>query len=190
MIVVSEFPTDLEPLPTAPYAERPLSLPLEPEECRTALWMVRGNITEAAKLIKVTPSRLRSFVNKSAYLSAELQEAKEQLVDIAEDVVYDALTDEEDKGRKDTMARYVLSSQGKPRGWGTAVGQGISVKNSAGGTIIVQWADGTSFGSTSDGSLSASEEDAEGGSGEASQPPSTHFIDREHLVIEHEDNAA
>jgi hypothetical protein len=84
-------------------------------------------------------------VVKSPYLSAEMQEAKEQLVDIAEDVVFDALTDEEDKGRKDTMARYVLSSQGKPRGWGTAQA-GISVKNSHGGTIIVQWADGTSFG--------------------------------------------
>ena len=188
MIQVSAFPADLEPLPTAPFAERPLSLPLEPEECRTALWMVRGNITEAAKLIKVTPSRLRSFVTKSAYLSAEMQEAKEQLVDLAEDVVYDALTDEEDKGRKDTMARYVLSSQGKPRGWGTA-SSGISVKNSAGGTIIVQWADGTAFGA-SDGSQPPLE-DAEGGGENSERSETSHLlIDREHLQIEHEDNAA
>ena len=176
---MSEFPTDLEPLPTAPYPERPLSLPLEPEECRTALWMVRGNITEAAKLIKVTPSRLRSFVTKSAYLSAEMQEAKEQLVDLAEDVVFNALTDEEDKGRKDTMARYVLSSQGKSRGWGTASNQGISVKNSAGGTIVVQWADGTSFGDASGEKVSS-----EVGEGFAERS------DALPLQIEHEDSAA
>jgi hypothetical protein len=53
-------PTDLMPLPTMPYDERPMSLPLDVEECRTALWRVRGNVTEAAKLIKVHPNRLRS----------------------------------------------------------------------------------------------------------------------------------
>lgn len=106
--------------------------------------MVRGNISEAAKLIKVTPLRLRQFVNKSPYLSAEMQEAKDQLVDVAEDVVYQALTDEKDEGRRDTMARFVLGSQGRSRGWGQ--GAGVSVKNSAGGTIIVQWADGSTFG--------------------------------------------
>src|SRR6476619_5108550 len=110
-----DFPSDLIPLPTTPYSERPVSLPLDMEECRTALWLVRGNITEAAKLLKTTPLRLRQFVQKSPYLSAEMQEAKDQLVDIAEDVVYEALTDEDDKSRKDTMARFVLGSQGKPR---------------------------------------------------------------------------
>lgn len=141
-----EYPDDLLPLPTTPYEERPVSLPLDVEECRTALWRVRGNISEAAKLIKVTPLRMRQFVQKSPYLSAEMQEAKDQLVDIAEDVVFEALTDEEDKGRKDTMARFVLGSQGKARGWGHASGGGMSIKNSAGGTIIVQWEDGTTFG--------------------------------------------
>ena len=139
------LPQDLIPLPTSPWVERPSAVPLDIEECRTALWMVRGNITEAAKLIKITPLRLRNFVSKSPYLSAEMQEAKDQLVDIAEDVVYEALTDEDDKTRKDSMARFVLGSQGKARGWGHATG-GMSIKNSSGGTVIVQWADGTSFG--------------------------------------------
>jgi hypothetical protein len=107
-----------------------------------------------------------------------MQEAKEQMVDIAEDVVFDALTDEEDKGRKDTMARYVLSSQGRTRGWGTA-SQGISVKNSAGGTIIVQWADGTAFGETS-----GEEESSEVGEEFAERS------DASPLQIEHEDTAA
>ena len=141
-----DIPTDLIPLPTTPYEERPVSLPLDVEECRTALWRTRGNITEAAKLIKVTPLRMRQFIQKSPYLSAEMQEAQDQLVDLAQDVVFEALTDEDDKGRKDTMARFVLGTQGKARGWGHATGGGMSIKNSTGGTIIVQWADGSTFG--------------------------------------------
>jgi len=140
------IPSDLVALPTMPYSERPTELPLDIEECRTSLWMAHGNISEAAKLLKTTSIRLRAFVKKSPYLSAELQEAADRLVDIAESNVHDALTDELDPSRRDTMSRFVLSNIGKHRGWGTATGGGVTVKNSAGGTIVVQWADGSQFG--------------------------------------------
>jgi hypothetical protein len=129
-----------------PYSERPAELPLDIEETRTAIWMASGNITEAAKILKVTSLRLRNFIKKSPYLSAEMQEAADRLVDIAESNVYDALTDELDPSRRDTMSRFVLTNIGKHRGWGATGSGGVTVKNSAGGTIIVQWADGTSFG--------------------------------------------
>jgi hypothetical protein len=141
------IPNDLAALPTMPYSERPIELPLDVEECRTAIWMASGNITEAAKLLKITSIRLRAFVKKSPYLSAEMQEAADRLVDIAESNVYNALTDELDPSRRDTMSRFVLTNIGKHRGWGTGGGAGVSIKNAAGGTIVVQWADGTSFGS-------------------------------------------
>jgi hypothetical protein len=108
--------------------------------------MASGNITEAAKLLKITSIRLRAFVRKSPYLSAEVQEAADRMVDIAESNVLNALTDELDPSRRDTMSRFVLSNIGKHRGWGAGNSAGINVKNSAGGTIIVQWADGTSIG--------------------------------------------
>jgi hypothetical protein len=150
------LPNDLTPLPTAPYSERPVGLPLDVEECRTAIWLARGNITTAASILKTTSLRLRNFVNKSPYLTSEMQEAKDQLVDIAENVVYDALTDEDDAGRRDTMARFVLGSQGKQRGWGSAsAGGGINIKNHGGGTIIVQWADGQAFGDNDDSATRA-----------------------------------
>jgi len=142
----SNVPDDLVALPTMPYSERPVELPLDIEECRTALWMGRGNITEAAKILKVTSIRLRAFVKKSPYLSAEMTEAADRLVDIAEANVYDALTDELDPSRRDTMSRYVLSNIGKNRGWGTSTSAGLTLKNAAGGTIVVQWADGSAFG--------------------------------------------
>lgn len=140
-------PSDLVALPTMPYSERPPELPLDIEECRTAIWMAAGNITEAAKLLKITSIRLRAFVKKSPYLSAEMQEAADRIVDIAEANVHDALTDENDPSRRDTMSRFVLSNIGKHRGWGSGSGPGVTVKNSAHGTIIVQWADGSTFGS-------------------------------------------
>lgn len=142
----SNIPNDLVALPTMPYSERPLELPLDTEECRTAIWMAAGNITKAAELLKVTSIRLRAFVKKSPYLSAEMQEAADRLVDIAESNVHQALTDDLDPARRDTMSRFVLSNLGRNRGWGTGNSGGVSIKNSPGGTVIVQWADGQSFG--------------------------------------------
>ena len=66
-------PSDLVTLPTMTYSEMPPELPLDIEECRTAICMAAGNITEAAKLLKITSIRLRAFVKKSPYLSAEMQ---------------------------------------------------------------------------------------------------------------------
>lgn len=145
MVDEDNIPNDLVALPTMPYSERPPELPLDIEECRTAIWMAAGNVTEAAKLLKTTSIRLRAFIKKSPYLSAEMQEAADRLVDIAESNVLNALTDELDPSRRDTMSRFVLTNIGKHRGWGTGA-PNINVKNSAGGTIVVQWADGTSFG--------------------------------------------
>ena len=141
------IPDDLVALPTMPYNERPVELPLDVEECRTAIWMASGNVTEASKILKCTSIRLRNFIKKSPYLSAEMQEAADRLVDIAEGNVYNALTDELDPSRRDTMSRFVLTNIGKHRGWGSGGTGNITVKNSAGGTIVVQWADGSAFGS-------------------------------------------
>lgn len=140
------IPEDLVALPTMPYAERPSELPLDIEECRTALWMASGNISEAARILKITSIRLRNFVKKSAYLSAEMQEAADRLVDIAESNVKEALTDPLDAARRDTMSRFVLGNIGKARGWGSGGSGAVNIKNAGGGTIIVQWEDGSKFG--------------------------------------------
>jgi hypothetical protein len=75
-----------------------------------------------------------------------MQEAADRLVDIAESNVLNALTDEQDPSRRDTMSRFVLTNIGKHRGWGSGNAGNVTVKNSAGGTIVVQWADGSKFG--------------------------------------------
>lgn len=132
-----EIPADLQPLPTTPWDERPTELPLDVEECRTALWLYRGNIGDAAEALKVRSARLRNFVKNSEYLTREMAEAREILKDIAEKNVYDALTDAADSGRRDSMSRFVLSTIGKDRGFGNGSG-GINVPQGK-GRMVVMW---------------------------------------------------
>jgi hypothetical protein len=109
------LPDNLQPLPIIP-ADWPDDLPLDVQECRTALWLFHGNITKAAERLGTTSLRLRTFVRKSEFLSREIDEARQQLVDQAEHVISDALFGE--PARADPMARWVAGSQGKTRGWG------------------------------------------------------------------------
>lgn len=136
---MTSVPDNLVPLPTQPWEQRPVELPLDVEECRTALWRTGGNIARAADLLKIPSARLRSFVKKSPYLSREIEEASEVLVDMAEDVVADALRDPD---RADGMAKFVLSTKGKHRGWGTANSGSVNV-DARGGNITVVWGDGS-----------------------------------------------
>ena len=110
MSIDSLIPTDLVPLPTMPYDKRPVEIPLDVEECRTAIWKAKGNISRASEYLKVPSTRLRNFVEKSPYLKRELRESLEIHVDRAEEIVDEALNDEEDKSRRDQMARFVLGS--------------------------------------------------------------------------------
>jgi hypothetical protein len=144
---LSGEPSDLIPLPTMPYNVRPVELPLDIEECRTAIWRCKGNVSRAAELLKVPATRLRHFIKRSPYLERELRESLEQLADRAEEIVDEALNDEEDKGRRDQMARFVLGSQvARARGWGNGQAQpGMKINNTNGGVIVVQWEDGTKF---------------------------------------------
>lgn len=128
-----------------PYDTRPVELPLDIEECRTAIWRSAGNITEAAAYLKIPSKRLRAFVKASKYLSAELAEAGEQIKDIAESVVLDALTDEDDKQRRDSMAKFVLTGPGKDRGYGSNNG-GVKVNVAGDAKFEIAWGDGTKIG--------------------------------------------
>lgn len=142
---MTDYPDNLVPISTQPWDVRPDALPLDIEEGRTALWRCRGNVSSAAALLKVSPARFRKFVKASPYLMRECEEAREQLADIAEDVVYEALTDDQDKGRQDSMARYVLDRHGRSRGYGSG---GVGKVNITGpvGNVTICWADGSQMG--------------------------------------------
>lgn len=128
-----------------PFDARPTELPLDVEECRTALWLNRGNITQAAVLLKVDSGRLRRFVANSPRLTRESDEAREQLQDKAEDVIFEALEDTEDKNRRDSAAKFVLSNLGGKRGFGQK-NVGVNLNMPKGGRMSITWDDGTTFG--------------------------------------------
>lgn len=147
---MQHFPNDLIPLPTMPYDSRPESLRLDIEECRTALWANNGNISQAATMLKVTSLRLRRFIDQSPRLSAELQESRELLMDLAEQNVAEALQDKEDKVRVDNMSKFVLSNLGARRGYGPK-GAGITISpQGKSGAMHISWGDGTTIGTEPD----------------------------------------
>lgn len=112
------------------------------EEVRTALWTCNGNISKAADLLKTTSLRLRNFVADSVKLSREADEARQRRADRAEEIVDEALDDEQDKSRQDTMARFVLKApNARERGYGGSANGGVSI-NAPGGTFNIMWADG------------------------------------------------
>lgn len=135
------LPNDLIPLPTMPYDERPAELPLVVEECRTALWRARGNVSIAADLLKIPSLRLRNFIKKSPFLTDEQKEARDRLVDRAEEIMYEAMEDGDDPGRRDTMARFVASNLGKDRGFGVP-NAGVTL-NLPKGPMTITWGDGS-----------------------------------------------
>jgi hypothetical protein len=66
------------------------------------------------------------------------------LADKAEENIKEALWDEIDTARRDSASKYVLSSLGRLRGYGTGPGKQINI-NSEGGNILIQWADGSAL---------------------------------------------
>lgn len=119
-------------------------MPLDIEECRTAVWLAKGNVTTAAKLLKIPSSRLRTFIAKSPYLTTELEESREQLLDAAESQIADALVDVDDTARADSAAKFVIQQLGHRRGYGGKTPGGITIgKPGAGSSVTITWDDGS-----------------------------------------------
>jgi hypothetical protein len=101
------IPTSLISLPEPTWSSYPDDYPISAEEVRTLLWMFSGDISQAAAYYKVPSARLRMFIRKTAYVARELAEIQEQLLDIAEYNIHEALVSNDPK-RRDSAARFVL----------------------------------------------------------------------------------
>jgi hypothetical protein len=58
-------PDEFFPLPYFGWLKRPLDLPLDVEECATAIYLKNGDLDAAAARLKVTPARLDRVVRRS-----------------------------------------------------------------------------------------------------------------------------
>ena len=72
-----------------------------------------GNISKAAKKLDVSRQYLSTKVNGSEKLKQAKEEAREELVDIAEETIFDEIEKMKDIG----LAKWVVSTLGKTRGF-------------------------------------------------------------------------
>jgi hypothetical protein len=90
--------------------------PLTARDVRSSLWLCAGDIRKAVQRLGVPPARLRAFVRNSPWVREELDEARERILDRAEDILHEALFSDDPK-RRDSAARYILtkSQNGRAR---------------------------------------------------------------------------
>jgi hypothetical protein len=67
-------PAEFVQLPFYPWIERPLTLPLDDDECATAIFIAKGDVSAAADLLKVMPARLKRVIRKSRRLQLLLSD--------------------------------------------------------------------------------------------------------------------
>jgi hypothetical protein len=102
------LPDDLVALPKPTWDAYPDLSPLTADDARTLLWLFAGDVGRAARYYKIPPRRLRAFISNSPRVAADYDEARERILDMAEEVLFEALFSE-DPRRRDSAARYVLS---------------------------------------------------------------------------------
>jgi hypothetical protein len=88
--------------------------PLTARDVRSALWLCAGNVRQAAQRLGVPFARMLAFADKSPWVREELCEARERILDRAEEILYEALFSDDPK-RRDSAARYILTKSNAGR---------------------------------------------------------------------------
>lgn len=116
---------------------------LDQEEIFALLMAHDGNITKAAKELKIDPIRLRAYVRAVPALRRAMEETLEQGVDEAVDVIFEALRDKSSFQNRYYAAKELLRSEaGRRRGFGREASASVSVELKAperGGIIAIKW---------------------------------------------------
>ena len=132
------------PLPDYHWDYRPLTLPLDEEECATALHLTHGHLSQAAHRLRVSSTRLNRAIKQSARLQTLLRDLSEVFV--------------ADSYGEAIHALYDSASDNRRREWGASVGmrsnlgkehlltssQGASASSiggPSGGRIVLYWDD-------------------------------------------------
>ena len=95
----------------------------------------------AARSLGALPGALARVVEQSTALKADRDAARRMIVDQAEAVIVEQLTDAKQTDRRDEAAKFVLTSLGKALGWGTQAtsAAGFSMTDGGGRTLQVKW---------------------------------------------------
>lgn len=110
--------------------------PLTIECVLPVLRVEHGNVTECARALGVNSLQLRRFIRNTPELAAEIIEAREQVADKAEQVVFESLYDASSHIRDDA-SRFVLSTIAKDRGLSRSAA--VLTLPATGGTLEICW---------------------------------------------------
>jgi hypothetical protein len=132
-IPIDYLPPDLAPLPYGADAE-------DVEAVRTALYLNYGNVGLAAKALHTPAGQLARLVEQSPELRTDRDAARRMIVDRAEAVVVEQLSDEKNTDRRDEASKFVLTTLGKALGWGSqaTAPNGFSMSDGV-RTLQVKW---------------------------------------------------
>ena len=155
------------PLPYFSWSERPASLPLDVDECATAIHLAHGDIPSAAELLKVPPIRLHRLLRGSPRLQRVLEESFAltlyRAVSIPIRTLHDANADHR---RLEWASTQVLKSRlasGHPFSPAPAASL-LSATPAETGTIVFRWGDGRTLdGEVKSSPLVEGEKDAQSG---------------------------
>jgi hypothetical protein len=142
----SEHDQEFIPLPFYPFSERPPTLPLDPDECATAIHIAQGDLPKAADLLKVPQFKLEREVRRHPNLARILNEELQIAVSRSRSELLTAL-DSPSERRREWAASKILASriaQNDPfapaPAQPSAQSASLSLTNTAAGrTLVFRW---------------------------------------------------
>lgn len=107
---ISDHDQEFAPLPYFPWDERPPTLPLDSDECATAIHLAEGHLPRAAELLKVPLIRLTRLIKVSPRLQRVFEESAGLVVAKAFSKYIEAL-DAPDARRQEWGATKIMQSR-------------------------------------------------------------------------------
>jgi hypothetical protein len=142
----SEHDQEFTPLPFYGWAERPSTLPLDPDECATAIHIAQGDLPKAADLLKVPQFKLERQIRHHPNLARILNEALQIAVSKSRSELLTALDSPNDRRREWEATKNLASRIAQNDPFAPAPAQpsaaqaSLSLTSSAAGrTLVFRW---------------------------------------------------
>jgi hypothetical protein len=143
---MNEMDEEFLPLPNYTWDQRPSIMPLDVEECATALYLVGGVLEDAAERLRIHPLRLVRFIARHK----RLQRLHAELSALLHDKVhkeYRNAFDSEDDRRREWAASKVAQTRAfqehplAPNANASSSSPGLAL-NGVPNRIVISWDDG------------------------------------------------
>jgi hypothetical protein len=143
--VLSEHDAEFIPLPYYPWVSRPLTFPLDADECATAIHLAKGHVPAAAALLKVPEYKLDRFIRHHPVLQRIQAEEAGLEVHKAAWEYSKALDDPSDRRREWAASKIMASKAAQshpfsPAPAGSQTNSNVTI-NQESREIIIHWGD-------------------------------------------------